>query len=273
MENKQVSTTQAAAKEPLIGYVHSIETFGSVDGPGIRYVAFLQGCHMRCQYCHNPDTWKLNVGDQMTADEILEDASKYRAFWGKTGGITVSGGESLVQIDFILDLFEKAKAMNISTCLDTSGQPFTREQPFFDKFERLMKVTDISLVDIKHIDSAKHKQLTQYGNENILDMIQYMAQHHDDMWIRHVLVPQRTDYDEDLKKLGDYIAKIPNDVVQKVEVLPYHTLGVKKYHEMKIKYRLEGIESPTQDRVANAEKLLHTADYNGYKTWMPLPKL
>ncbi|MCG0667190.1 formate acetyltransferase activating enzyme [Lactiplantibacillus plantarum] len=273
MENKQVSTTQAAAKEPLIGYVHSIETFGSVDGPGIRYVAFLQGCHMRCQYCHNPDTWKLNVGDQMTADEILEDAAKYRAFWGKTGGITVSGGESLVQIDFILDLFEKAKAMNISTCLDTSGQPFTREQTFFDKFERLMKVTDISLVDIKHIDSAKHKQLTQYGNENILDMIQYMAQHHDDMWIRHVLVPQRTDYDEDLKKLGDYIAKIPNDVVQKVEVLPYHTLGVKKYHEMKIKYRLEGIESPTQDRVANAEKLLHTADYNGYKTWMPLPKL
>lgn len=209
----------------------------------------------------------------MTADEILEDAAKYRAFWGKTGGITVSGGESLVQIDFILDLFEKAKAMNISTCLDTSGQPFTREQPFFDKFERLMKVTDISLVDIKHIDSAKHKQLTQYGNENILDMIQYMAQHHDDMWIRHVLVPQRTDYDDDLKKLGDYIAKIPNDVVQKVEVLPYHTLGVKKYHEMKIKYRLEGIESPTQDRVANAEKLLHTADYNGYKTWMPLPKL
>ncbi|AEV94560.1 pyruvate formate-lyase-activating protein [Pediococcus claussenii] len=273
MEEKAGIKDQSETKEPLIGYVHSIETFGSVDGPGIRYVVFLQGCHMRCQYCHNPDTWKLNVGDKMTTDQILDDAEKYRAFWGKTGGITVSGGEALVQVDFVLELFEKAKERNISTCLDTAGQPFTREQPFFDKFERLMQVTDISLVDIKHINSKEHKKLTQYGNENILDMIQYMAAHHNDIWIRHVLVPQRTDYDNYLAELGDYIAKIPNDIVQKVEVLPYHTLGVKKYHEMKIKYRLEGIETPTPDRVANAEKLLHTNDYTGYRNWMPMPKL
>ena len=269
-DSSQNMADPVATNEPIKGFVHSIETFGSVDGPGIRYVIFLQGCRMRCQYCHNPDTWNLGVGEEKTADELLADAAKYRAFWGNLGGITVSGGEALVQTDFLIDLFTKAKAMNISTCLDTSGQPFTREQPYFSKFEQLMAVTDISLVDIKHIDSAEHKKLTGWGNENILDMIQYMAQNHHDMWIRHVLVPERTDYDNYLIALGEYITTIPNQVVQKVEVLPYHTLGVKKYHELGIQYPLEGIESPTADRVANAEKLLKTANYVGYKTWQPL---
>lgn len=252
---------------PVIGYVHSIESFGSVDGPGIRFVAFLQGCRMRCQYCHNPDTWNIGVGDEMTADEVLDNAERYRAFWGETGGITCSGGESLVQIDFLLDLFTKAKARHISTCLDTSGGPFTRSEPWFSKFKQLMKVTDISLVDIKHINSAEHKKLTGIGNENILDMIQWMSHNDCDMWIRHVLVPQRTDYDNYLTELGDYIKTL--DHVQKVEVLPYHTLGVKKYHELGITYPLEGIEPPTADRVKNAEQLLHTADYTGWKTWRP----
>lgn len=252
---------------PIKGYVHSVESFGAVDGPGIRFTAFLQGCRMRCQYCHNPDTWNIGVGEEMTADQVLDDAERYKAFWGDTGGITCSGGESLVQIDFLLDLFTKAKARGISTCLDTSGNPFTRGQPWFGKFEQLMAVTDISLVDIKHINSAEHKKLTGFGNENILDMIQYMSSHNCDMWIRHVLVPERTDYDNYLTELGDYIKTLNN--VQKVEVLPYHTLGVKKYHELGIAYPLEGIEPPTPDRIKNAEKLLHTADYTGYKTWKP----
>ncbi|MDN6608529.1 MAG: radical SAM protein, partial [Lacticaseibacillus paracasei] len=131
---------------PIKGYVHSVESFGSVDGPGIRFVVFMQGCRMRCQYCHNPDTWNIGVGEEMTADQILADAQRYKAFWGDQGGITCSGGESLVQIDFILELFTKAKALGISTCLDTSGGPFTRDQPWFGQFEKLMAVTDISLV-------------------------------------------------------------------------------------------------------------------------------
>lgn len=208
---------------PIKGYVHSVESFGSVDGPGIRFVVFMQGCRMRCQYCHNPDTWNIGVGEEMTADQILADAQRYKAFWGDQGGITCSGGESLVQIDFILELFTKAKALGISTCLDTSGGPFTRDQPWFGQFEKLMAVTDISLVDIKHIDSAEHKKLTGFPNENILDMVQYMSAHGDDMWIRHVLVPERTDFDPYLKRLGDYIATLDKNVVQKVEILPYHT--------------------------------------------------
>ncbi|MFD1432951.1 pyruvate formate-lyase-activating protein [Lacticaseibacillus yichunensis] len=254
---------------PIKGYVHSVESFGSVDGPGIRFVVFLQGCRMRCQYCHNPDTWNIGVGDEMTADQILDDAIRYKAFWGEQGGMTCSGGESLVQLDFLLDLFTKAKARGISTCLDTSGQPFTRDEPWFSKFEQLMKVTDVSLVDIKHINSAEHKKLTGFGNENILDMIQYMSANNCDMWIRHVLVPQRTDDDHYLAELGEYIKTLNN--VQKVEVLPYHTLGVKKYHELGITYPLEGIEPPTAARVKNAENLLHTSDYNDWKTWRPRP--
>ncbi|MFD1485216.1 pyruvate formate-lyase-activating protein [Lacticaseibacillus baoqingensis] len=262
-----VDQAAVEAQGPIKGYVHSVESFGAVDGPGIRFTVFLQGCRMRCQYCHNPDTWNIGVGDEMTADQVLDDAQRYKAFWGDTGGITCSGGESLVQIDFLLDLFTKAKQRGISTCLDTSGNPFTRDEPWFSQFKKLMAVTDISLVDIKHINSAEHKKLTGFGNENILDMIQWMSANNCDMWIRHVLVPERTDYDNYLTELGDYIKTLNN--VQKVEVLPYHTLGVKKYNELGIAYPLDGIEPPTPDRIRNAEKLLHTADYNGYKTWKP----
>lgn len=255
--------------DEIKGYIHSTESFGAVDGPGIRYVAFLQGCRMRCLYCHNPDTWNIGVGEQMTADQILDDAERYRAFWGSQGGITLSGGESLVQIDFTLDVFKKAKSRNISTCLDTAGQPFTYKEPFFSKFKELMDYTDISLVDIKEINPERHKKLTGFENKNIFDMIQYMAENHDDMWIRHVLVPGKTDFDDDLQELSEYIAKIPNGVVKKVEILPYHTLGVRKYHEMNIRYKLEDIEPPSAQRVKNAEEILRTADYNLYKNWRP----
>lgn len=272
---KLIDTTQnldqvaTASAEPVKGYVHSVESFGSVDGPGIRFVIFLQGCRMRCQYCHNPDTWNIGVGEEKTASELLDDAARYRAFWGSQGGITCSGGESLVQLDFLLDLFTQAKARGISTCLDTSGQPFTFDEPWFGKFKQLMAVTDISLVDIKHIDPVEHKKLTGFRNENILAMIEWMNDHGCDMWLRHVLVPERTDDDGYLRQLGDYIATLSKARVQKVEILPYHTLGVKKYHELGITYPLEGIEAPTADRVKNAEKLVRVADYTGYKTWQP----
>ena len=161
--------------EALKGYVHSLESFGSVDGPGVRYIIFLTGCAMRCQFCHNPDTWDMKKGTLYTTDELLEKAMKYRSYWKNDGGITVSGGEPLLQIDFLTELFRKAKANGIHTTLDTSGNPFTREEPFFSKFNELMKYTDLVMLDIKHIDDEQHKILTGCTNKNILDLARYLS--------------------------------------------------------------------------------------------------
>lgn len=242
--------------EGLKGYVHSLESFGSVDGPGVRYIIFLTGCAMRCQFCHNPDTWDMKTGTLYTADELLEKAMKYRTYWANEGGITVSGGEPLLQIDFLTELFRKAKANGIHTTLDTSGNPFTREDPFFSKFNELMKYTDLVMLDIKHIDDEQHKILTGCTNQNILDMARYLSDIKKPVWIRHVLVPERSDYDEYLIKLDEFIQSLDN--VQKVEVLPYHTLGAYKWDELGYDYKLKGIDPPSIERVENANKLLHT---------------
>ena len=238
------------------GYIHSIDSFGSVDGPGVRFVTFLQGCHMRCRYCHNPDTWDMKKGTLYTTDELLEKAMKYRSYWKNDGGITVSGGEPLLQIDFLTELFRKAKANGIHTTLDTSGNPFTREEPFFSKFNELMKYTDLVMLDIKHIDDEQHKILTGCTNKNILDLARYLSDIKKPVWIRHVLVPERSDYDEYLIKLDEFIQSLDN--VQKVEVLPYHTLGAYKWDELGYEYKLKGIDPPSVERVENANKLLHT---------------
>ncbi len=236
------------------GAIHSIETFGSVDGPGTRYIVFLKGCHMRCRYCHNPDTWALESKDMRTADEILDHAERYREYWGPDGGITVSGGDPLIQIDFVIDLFEKAHARGINTCLDTSAQPFTREEPFFSKFNRLIKVTDTVLFDIKEIDDEKHKKLTGWTNKNILDCAQYLSEQGVDLWIRHVLVPGLTDSDEELLATKAFIDTLKT--VKKVEILPYHTLGTFKYEKMGIPYTLKEINPPAKEAVMHAEMLL-----------------
>ena len=241
------------------GYIHSLESFGSVDGPSVRYVIFLSGCAMRCQFCHNPDTWNMQAGTPYTADELLEKALRYRSYWGSKGGITVSGGEPLLQIDFLLELFTKAKEKGVHTTLDTCGNPFTREEPFFSKFEKLMEVTDLVMLDIKHMDEEQHVLLTGQKNDNILDMAKYLSDTGKSMWIRHVLVPERSDRDDYLWKLHDFIEKL--DHVERVEVLPYHTLGVYKWKELGIPYGLEGIEPPTQDRIQNANEILKTAKY------------
>lgn len=241
------------------GYIHSLESFGSVDGPGVRYVIFLSGCAMRCQFCHNPDTWNMQAGTPYTADELLEKALRYRSYWGSKGGITVSGGEPLLQIDFLLELFTKAKEKGVHTTLDTCGNPFTREEPFFSKFEKLMEVTDLVMLDIKHMDEEQHVLLTGQKNDNILDMAKYLSDTGKSMWIRHVLVPERSDRDDYLWKLHDFIEKLNH--VERVEVLPYHTLGVYKWKELGIPYGLEGIEPPTQERIQNANEILKTASY------------
>ena len=214
-------------KKELKGYVHSLESFGSVDGPGVRYVIFLTGCAMRCQFCHNPDTWDMPKGTPYTADELVKTALRYQTYWGEQGGITVSGGEPLLQIDFLTELFRKAKEQGIHTTLDTSGNPFTREEPFFEKIQELMKYTDLVMLDIKHIDDEKHKVLTGWTNENILDMAKYLDELHKPVWIRHVLVPERSDEDTALEKLHEFIEGLGN--VERVEVLPYHTLGEYKW--------------------------------------------
>lgn len=238
------------------GYVHSLESFGSVDGPGVRYVIFLAGCAMRCQFCHNPDTWNMQTGTLYTADALLEKAMRYRSYWGENGGITVSGGEPLLQIDFLIELFRKAKEQGIHTTLDTSGNPFTREEPFFGKFQELMKYTDLFLLDIKQIDDEQHKILTGCTNQNILDLARYLSDEKKPVWIRHVLVPQRSDNDEYLDRLRAFLDTLQN--VERVEVLPYHTLGVYKWKELGLSYPLEGIDPPTKERIENAKEKLRT---------------
>lgn len=236
------------------GYIHSLESFGSVDGPGVRYLIFLTGCAMRCQFCHNPDTWNMQSGTPYTADELIAKALRYRSYWKSEGGITVSGGEPLLQIDFLLELFKKAKEKGIHTTLDTSGNPFTKEEPFFGKFQELMKYTDLILLDIKHIDDKQHRILTGQTNVNILELARYLDEIQNPVWIRHVLVPERSDKDEYLEKLHEFISTLDN--VEKVEVLPYHTLGVYKWKELGMEYPLEGIEPPAKERVENAKRIL-----------------
>ena len=234
--------------------VHSIETFGAVDGPGIRFVVFVKGCNMRCRFCHNADTWDPKSNDIRTADELLSQALRYRNYWGDEGGITVSGGEPFLQMDFLLEFFKKAKAEGISTCIDTAGEPFTREEPWFSKFLALMEVTDLLLVDIKQIDPEKHRKLTGKPNDNILDMLRCLSDLKKPVWIRQVLVPGWTDDEEDLEREAAFIRTLDN--VEKVEVLPYHTMGAYKWKELGIPYPLEGVNPPDAESVKRAEEIL-----------------
>ena len=183
------------------GRIHSVESFGSADGPGVRYIVFLKGCNMRCQYCHNPDTWAKDGGELMTPEEVLKKALRYKTYWKEKGGITVSGGEALLQIDFVTELFRLAKEKGVNTCLDTSGNPFSLEEPFKSKFDELMKYTDLFMLDIKHMDDAAHRKLTGQTNQNILEMAAYLSDHGKAMWIRHVLVPGITTEEDELHRL------------------------------------------------------------------------
>ena len=239
----------------MIGHIHSTESFGAADGPGVRFIVFMQGCHMRCRYCHNPDTWKMDGGDEVTADEILKRALRFKPYWGKDGGITISGGEPLLQIDFVIELFKKAKELGINTCIDTAGNPFTKEEPFFSKFEELMKYTDLLLLDLKEINPARHKDLTGFDNSNIIEMAKYLSEINKPVWIRHVLVPEHSDFDEDLDALGDFIDTLSK--VDRVEILPYHTLGKFKWENLGIPYTLESISPPSAERIENAKQRIH----------------
>lgn len=245
------------------GYVHSIETFGLVDGPGVRYVLFVQGCKMRCRYCHNPETWKICTDEDekmdvglgwQTAKEAFDRAYRYQNYWKNNGGITVSGGEPLLQIDFVTELFRYAKEKGAHTTLDTSGSIYGEEPATVEKFEKLMEVTDLVMLDIKEMDEEKHKKLTGRSNKNILAMADKMNEMGKEMWIRHVLVPGLTDGKEDLKALRNKLDEWTN--VSRVEILPYHTLGLFKWENLGIPYSLEGVPIPTEEQVKEAEEIL-----------------
>lgn len=239
------------------GSVHSIETYGTVDGPGIRYIIFMQGCLLRCQFCHNPDTWKIGDGKEMTVKEIVDDIKAYLPFFqASNGGVTVSGGEPLIQTAFLAELFKELKELGIHTAIDTSGGCFSNSPAFLKPLDELLAYTDLVLLDLKQIHSEKHKKLTGKPNEHILTFANYLAKKEIPVWIRHVLIPDITDFDDDLKELAAFIRTLPN--VEKIEVLPYHQLGVYKWEALGIDYALKNTEPPTEARVKNAEKILAT---------------
>ena len=236
------------------GKIHSFETFGSVDGPGVRFVVFLSGCEFRCKYCHNPDTWARPPALELTADDVLGRALRYRAYWGESGGLTVSGGEPMLQLEFLTELFEKAKAAGVSTCLDTAAGPFMREEPWFGMFRRLMDATDLVLLDLKHIDGAAHRALTGADNTNVLDCARFLSEISKPVWIRHVLVPGVNADEPSLAKLGAFVRSLAN--VERVEVLPYHTLGVAKWTSLGLPYSLDGVPPPTPAQLLQAKEML-----------------
>lgn len=245
-------------KRNFMGYIHSLETFGTVDGPGVRFVVFFQGCPMRCQYCHNPDTWEINSGKQISADEIIKRIERNRSFYRK-GGITATGGEPLMQPDFLLELFTKAKQKGIHTCLDTSGVTFTesRESEVFQKIEKIMQVTDLVMLDIKHIEDEPHKDLTSHSNKNILAFARYLDEIGKPMWIRHVVVPEITYKEDELQKLGALMKTLSN--IEKLEVLPYHALGKVKYETLGMEYALKDTPQLSKNQAKAAEILIKRA--------------
>ncbi len=234
------------------GKIHSIETFGTVDGPGIRYVVFFQGCPMRCQYCHNPDTWSLaDCKEELTVDEVLDGFFRNREFY-KNGGLTATGGEPLMQLDFLTALFKAAREKGIDTCLDTSGVVFSPANA--ESFEELIKYTNLVMLDIKSIDPEKHLALTGQRNDNIISFCRFLEERKVPMRIRHVVVPQKTFVKEDLVKLGEFVGSLRN--LKELEVIPYHTLGVKKYNQLGIDYPLAGIEDLTKEDLSIAKKYI-----------------
>lgn len=239
------------------GYVHSIETCGTVDGPGLRYVIFLQGCPMRCKYCHNPDTWQPKVGGQMTVEEAIKGFYSNRPFY-KHGGVTVTGGEPMMQMDFLVELFTKLHEDGIHTCLDTSGVMFHQDNAeFMEKLDQLLEVTDLVMLDIKHIDEEEHKKLTAHSNKRILAFAKYLEQKGIDIWVRHVVVPGITLYKDYLERLGEFLGTLSN--LKAIDVLPYHSMGKVKYQNLGMEYPLIDTPEATKEEAAAAKNIILAA--------------
>ena len=236
--------------ENNLGRVHSIETFGTVDGPGIRFVVFMQGCPLKCMYCHNRDTWEVNAGNLTNVDDLVAEIKRYIPYIeSSNGGVTVSGGEPLLQAKFVTCLFKKLQELNIHTCLDTAGS-----LPINDDIKELLHYTNLVLLDIKHIDDEKAKVLTGMSNKNNLAFAKFLSDNSIPVWIRQVLVPGYTDDENDLLRLKDFISTLSN--VEKIEFLPYHDLGKFKWVELGFKYPLENVRLANNDDITRAKKIL-----------------
>lgn len=243
--------------EKILGNVHSIESCGTVDGPGVRFVVFMQGCPMRCLYCHNPDSWRVgvNFGTQMSPLDIILRYEGVKEFC--KGGITVTGGEPLLQIDFVTELFRLAKEKKIHTALDTSGITFVKEN--IEKIDKLLEYTDLVLLDIKHIDEAEHKKLTGHSNKNILEFAKYLSDKRKPMWVRHVVVPEITFKQEYLFELGKFLKGLKN--ITALDVLPYHSMAISKYKNLGLEYPLENTPQLTKEQALQARNWI----VEGYK--------
>lgn len=238
----------------MSGRIHSLESFGTVDGPGVRFVVFVQGCPMRCAYCHNPDTWEINAGQIMEVSDILEQYERNRSFYNG-GGLTVTGGEPLLQVDFLIELFTEAKKRDIHTCIDTSGITYRPDnKDYIAKLDKLMPLTDLVMLDIKHIDPIKHKELTSQPNDGILAFAQYLSDKNVPLWIRHVVVPGITDDDKYLFDLGYFIGGLTS--LKALDVLPYHTMGKPKYEKLGMEYKLKDVPAMSQSAVIEKKKFI-----------------
>ena len=234
----------------LVGNIHSFESFGTVDGPGIRFVCFMQGCPLHCKYCHNRDTWEIGKGKQSTVDEIFNKVKRSKTYIEAShGGVTVSGGEPLLQAEFLTELFKKLKANNYHTALDTAGS-----LPINDTIKELLTYTDLVLLDIKHINNQKAIDLVGASNANNLNFAKYLNENHIPMWVNQVLVPGYTDDPNDLKELKEFLSTLSN--IEKIQILPYHSLGKYKWEKLNLEYPLKNVREANIDDVNKAKEIL-----------------
>lgn len=234
------------------GYIHSVESFSTQDGPGIRYVVFTQGCPLRCKYCHNPDTWKLNEGQQMSVSKIIEKIKSCQSYFNDQGGVTISGGEPTLQMDFVSEFLAACKGRGIHTALDTSG--YVEK----DEFKKLLPNLDLVLLDLKHLDDQQHQDLTGVSNQKTLELIKLLEAERQPYWIKHVIVPGITDDLDEIKELAGYLASL--SYIEKVQLLPYHRLGVHKWEELGLNYELSEVEPPSEDKLEKIQQIINRED-------------
>ena len=245
--------------DKIYGNIHSIESCGTVDGPGLRFVVFTQGCPLRCQYCHNPDSWSFDENKKMSVEDILDEYEGVKEFCH--GGMTVTGGEPMAQMDFVTELFRRAREKDIHTALDTSGIYFNKDNT--TKVDELLKYTSLVLLDIKHIDDEEHKKLTGHSNKRILEFARYLSDKGIPMWVRHVVVPGITFNEKYLTQLGEFLATLKN--IKALDVLPYHDMAIPKYENLGIEYPLKGVPPLTKVQAMEARNIIFKAYKNSIK--------
>lgn len=232
----------------ILGRISSIESMGLLDGPGIRFVAFLQGCKLRCKYCHNPETWDVNGRSQITSpEELIKKISRFKNYFGTDGGVTFSGGEPLLQPEFLIECLKLCKKENIHTCIDTAGVGF-------GEYDEILDYTDLVILDIKAVDEGEYRELTGQDIKYFNQFLSVTQRKNKKLWLRQVIVPNMNDDREHIVALCEFAKKLKN--VEKVELLPYKTIGVHKYRDLNIPYRLDGVPELSEEKLDELNKIL-----------------